>query len=331
MRPLRLAALVLGLIAAQTVPAHTYLKFGVRVNGGDVTLKWNRSVRYYVSDRGVSGVSPPAFQTAVSRAFSTWEAVPSASIAYEFGGFTSALPGEDDGRSTLGFLEEPELDRVLAATRFLIDVSTGELLESDIFFNSVFPWSVAAGEPGRFDLESIALHEVGHLSGLGHSALGETEFGDSGRRRVVAAEAVMFPIAFRAGNISGRTLRADDVAGISDLYPDGGFENDTGTISGRVTKDGQGVFGAHVVAFNPATGAMIGNFSLDTQGRFSIAGLTPGAHILRVEPLDDADVEGFFDTDPPIDIDLRAAFFGKLVSAPRGGDSGAIEIKVVGK
>ena len=113
---------------------------------------------------------------------------------------------------------------MLASTSFLVDRVTGALLESDIFFNSAFPWSVApAGATGRFDLESIALHEIGHLSGLGHSALGETELRDGGGRRVLAAEAVMFPIAFTAGSIAARTLKADDIAGISDLYPEADF------------------------------------------------------------------------------------------------------------
>jgi hypothetical protein len=91
------------------------------------------------------------------------------------------------------------------------------------------------------------------------------------------------------------------------------------------------VFGAHVVAFNPATGALVGNFSLDALGRFSIAGLTPGLYVVRVEPLDDADVESFFESEPPADIDLRAGFHDRLVGVPRGGDSGAIEIKVARK
>jgi hypothetical protein len=147
-----------------------------------------------------------------------------------------------------------------------------------------------------------------------------------GGRRVLAAEAVMFPIAFGAGNITGRSLRADDIAGISDLYPSADFEGEMGSISGRVTKNGAAVRGAHVVAFNIGTGALIGNFTLSSDGRFAIAGLAPGPHAIRVEALDDADVESFFD--PPIDIDLRPMFFDRLVIVPRGGSSADISIAV---
>jgi hypothetical protein len=299
-----------------------------------VTLKWTQTpVRYFVTDRGVPGVSATDFQAAVGRAFSTWQAVKTASITYQFAGFTSSLPLEDDGRSTIGFLARPDLDRVLASTSFLVDTATGALIESDIFFNSAFSWSVApAGEKGLFDLETIALHEIGHMSGLSHSALGETELRPEGGRRVLAAEAVMFPIAFPAGNISDRVLKADDIAGISDLYPAGDFNAKTGSISGRVTKDGQGLFGAHVVAFDPASGGLVANFTLNQQGQFSIAGLSPGPHIIRVEPIDDADLDSFFDTAATtVDLDFRVSFLNRLVVVPRGGDSGAIEVKVVRK
>lgn len=139
----------------------------------------------------------------------------------------------------------------------------------------------------------------------------------------------MFPIAFAPGTIAGRTLKADDVAGISDLYPGAGEA--TGSISGRVTRDGRGVFGAHIVAFDPANGTLVGNFSLDSQGRFTIARLSPGPHIVRLEPLDDADIESFFDATTTVDLDFRAAFFDRLVVVPRNGDSGSIELKVVPK
>jgi hypothetical protein len=269
------------------------------------------------------------FQAAVGRAFAQWQAVPTSSIAYQFAGFTAARPGQDDGLSTLGFQSRPDLDRVLASTSFVIDGATGALLESDIFFNSSFAWSVApAGEVGRFDLESIALHEIGHLSGLGHSALGETELREGGGRRVLGAEAIMFPIAFGSGTIAGRTLKADDIAGMSDLYPDGGFATSTGSISGRVTKDGQPIFGAHIVAFDPATGSMVASFSLNAQGQFAVNGLSPGPHIVRVEPLDDAEIDSFFDTTLKVDLDFTVAFYDRLLVVPRGGDRGDVLVAV---
>jgi hypothetical protein len=322
------AALALG----QPAPALAYLKFGVPIGGKQVTLKWAQTpVRYFVSTASVPGVTSTDFQGAVARAFATWQAVPTASITYQFAGVTAASPGSDDGSSVLGFQSRPDLDRVLASTSFLVDSATGALIESDIFFNAAFPWSVAAaGESGRYDLESIALHEIGHFSGLSHSALGETELLSTGGRRVLSAEAVMFPIAFAAGSISARTLKADDIAGISDLYPDGDFSGE-GSLSGRVTKDGQPIFGAHVVAFNPATGAMVGGFSLNAQGQFSIGGLSPGPHVVRVEPLDDADIGSFFDATLNVDIDFGVAFLDRIVVVPRGGDSGEVAVTVVHK
>jgi hypothetical protein len=323
------AALTFG----QSAPALAYLKFGVPIGGQQVTVKWAQTpVRYFVSTASVPGVTSTDLQGALARAFSTWQAVPTASITYQFAGVTAANPGSDDGSSVLGFQDRPDLDRVLAQTSFLVDSSTGALIESDIFFNAEFPWSVAAaGETGRYDLESIALHEIGHFSGLGHSALGETELISTGGRRVLSAEAVMFPIAFAAGSISARTLKADDIAGISDLYPDGNFATD-GSLSGRVSKDGQPIFGAHVIAFNPATGAMVASFSLNAQGQFSIGGLSPGAYALRVEPIDDADIGSFFDASTnDVDSDFRVAFVDKVIVVPQGGDSGDVAVKVVRK
>jgi Matrixin/Carboxypeptidase regulatory-like domain len=322
------AALVLG----HARPALAYLKFGVSIGGRSVTLRWTQTpVRYFVTNQGGPGVGATELQDAVGRAFATWQAVPTSAITYQFAGATAAVPGRDDGVSTLGFQSRPDMDRVLAATSFLVDASTGALIESDIFFNSAFAWSVApAGEANRFDLESIALHEIGHLSGLAHSALGETELRDGGGRRVLASEAVMFPIAFAAGTIAGRTLKADDIAGISDLYPDGDFAQ-LGSISGQVTKDGQPIYGAHVVAFDVATGSMVGGFTLNAQGQFSIAGVSPGPHVVRVEPIDDADLDSFFDTSRTVDVDFRVAFVDRVVVVPRGGDSGQVTVKVVRK
>ena len=315
-----LVTLLIALLAAPA-PAGAYLHFAINTGGQTVTIKWqDMPVRWFATDRGVPGVSASQFQAAVARAFETYEQVPTASIDFTFVGFTGSEPLEDDDVSVLGFQSHPEMERVLGATSFLIDVVTGEILESDVFFNSAFPWSTSsAGDPARVDLESVALHEIGHFVGLGHSALGETELLAQGGRRVLGAGAVMFPIAFSRGNTLGRELQPDDIAGVSDLYPDGGFREQTGVAHGRVVRSSGGVLGAHVIAFNPRTGALIAGFTLNRDGEFQIAGLSPGPHVIRVEPLDDAEPDSFFSARDPIDFSFRVTFWERLFVAPAGG------------
>ncbi len=328
-RPIVRAVLAVMLACGAIVPTNAYLKLGTMINGRTQTARWGTMpIRYFVNDEGAAGVSVDDFRGAISQGFSTWESVPGASIRFEFAGFTGAEPLDDDGMSTMGFRARSDLDRTLAATEFLIDTTTGEILESDVFFNSSFPWSAApGGTPGRYDLQSIATHEGGHFVGLGHSALGETEL-SSGSRRLLAAGAVMFPIAFSAGDISGRTLRPDDVAGVSDIYPNATFRDATGSLQGKVTKNDQGVFGAHVIAFNVATGELVAGFTLDASGGFVVAGLVAGTYVVRVEPLDDGDVNGFFDGTTPVDTDFRAAFYQTLVTISAGAGSPMINLTV---
>ncbi|KAH0973015.1 hypothetical protein GBA52_025171 [Prunus armeniaca] len=54
---------------------------------------------------------------------------------------------------------------------------------------------------GAYDFETIALHEIGHLLGLGHSSV---------------QEAIMFP-SVRSG-VTQQSLHGDDIQGIQALY-----------------------------------------------------------------------------------------------------------------
>ena len=319
-------------VALSSEPAAAYLKLGTRVGTRTENLRWlDFPVRYFVTDAAGGGVSATQLRDTVSKAFSAWTSVETASVATEFAGMTNARPNDDDGMTVIGFQNRPDQDRTLGATSFLVDTLSGEIVEAEIYLNSFFPWSIAAaGESNRFDLESIVLHEVGHLLGLGHSALGETELRPGGRT-VLSAEAVMFPIAFPAGSIVGRTLRADDIAGISDIYSSPTYRRERGSISGHVTKNGQGVLGAHVVAFNLRTGKLVGGFSLNEEGEFVIAGLESGPHALRVEPLDDGDIESFFDLTLKIDANFRAKFHDRIIVVPRGGGRSDVDITVQSK
>ena len=330
----RLFPLVVVIIAFVLAPGlRGYLKFGVQVGDRMVGLQWTRQpIRYAVTSRDVTGVSAAQLQTAVAHAFAEWDRPANVAIASQFQGFTTAEPFNDDATSVIGFRSRPELDRTLGATTFVIDDTTGEILEADIFLNSAFTWSVAAnGEANKFDVESVVVHEMGHFLGLGHSALGETELRSGGGRTVLGKRAVMFPIAYPAGSIADRTLQADDVSGITDIYGDATAQRDLGAIQGRVTLNGAGVFGAHVTAFNPATGELVSGFTLTDQGEFVIGALTPGRYIVRVEPLDDADVDGFFESDTPVNINFQVAYYSRQVAVPAGGAGPAIAIKVKSK
>ena len=318
--------LVAILAIGSPTPAFAYLKFGVRVGGNLVDIRWNRTIAYFVTDRGVPGVPSTELRDAIGRAFSTWQGVSSAVVRSQFQSLTNVLPDGPDGRTTFGFVDRPDLDRVLGATSFFLDQRTGEIIEADVFFNARFSWSTATnGEAGRMDLQSVALHEIGHLLGLGHSALGETEISGGGRR-VLGSGAVMFPIALTAGSIADRQLQPDDRAGINDLYPTADFSEETSSIGGRITKNGNGVFGAHVAAFNLETGALVGGFSLESDGTYVVAGLSPGAYVVRAEPLDDADTDSFFSG--PVDVDFRVAYGARVVIAPAGGSSEPVNIQV---
>lgn len=93
----------------------------------------------------------------------------------------------------------------IALTTTTYAPQTGQILDTDIEFNSAaFPFATD-GDPTRMDLMNTAVHEIGHLLGLGHSDMDDATMARTARE----------------GEIRKRDLTADDREGIVFKYPEG--------------------------------------------------------------------------------------------------------------
>jgi Matrixin/Carboxypeptidase regulatory-like domain len=123
--------------------------------------------------------------------------------------------------------------------------------ETDMAFNSKFNWTDTTA---NFNLQTVALHELGHVLGLGHST----------------ATGAIMQATYAGYKVN---LSLDDERGVTYLYPEPGS---IGNITGTVSASGGGVIpGATVsIADFPASTAA----STDGSGTYTLLGIPLGTY-----------------------------------------------------
>ena len=212
-------------------PALAFVPF---LNGA----KWKTfPVAYEIHKGGLPSTGNRGEFVSVHAGFEAWENIEDSAVTFSFSGTTDKQFAALDYTNVVSFQDDSydfNFDTLAVTLVFSRRDSQGRaIVDADILFNPNEIFSMD-GAPGTTDLQSVAVHEVGHLLGLDHTAV---------------VSATMNPRA-GTGVTFFRVLQADDRIGCSVLYPTPEFSRSTGEIAGKVLLDGAGVYGAHVVALD---------------------------------------------------------------------------------
>ncbi len=290
-----------------------------------------------------------AFDAALRAAMSSWSTVDGSAWSYNFAGYSNAAPSGSDGQMTVVRGGQSFPPGVLAVTIFRGVGSTGELIDSDIFFNSNAPITTSPGA-GEYDFQSIALHEMGHGLGLDHNDA------------CLPTPTVMHSTI--GGAVQRRSLLPAEVEGVRFLYPgspSGGGGGGGGSGGGILSASPSsllfsGTVGAAVpptrtLSISGSSGAWSAVASTDTGGdwlRLSpdsgtlpvvleasvlTGGLGPGTYTGRIHitaGTSAADVSVSLNLSPPPANIVQASPASLLFEALRGAASTPQDVRLTG-
>ena len=229
-------------------------------------------VSYWINEKGSPNILNGSDFAAVQASFQTWQNIQTANIQFAYQGTTPDGTVGLDGMNVVTFTDTsaPLGTTIIAATFSFFAINNGALVfeESDIAVNPLLNFSTS-GEINKFDIQSVVTHEIGHLLGLDHSGL---------------VSSVMVPFGVPS-QLDQRTLAYDDVAGVTEIYPNPSAMPNAGRIRGKIQSSAGPVFGAHVVAVDGG-GTVVASTLSQQDGSYLLRSLQPGRYQVFAEPLD---------------------------------------------
>lgn len=301
----RLFWLVAILSIIQT-PILAYHHFYIKSGAAYLAVKWRTLPVNFLVDNG-----PTNIMLEIATAANTWNAIPTAkdvigTLSLATVDFNGANFGTAWGKLTGDGQQEVVLDEDGTAftavglnaatvngygpTLKVVQGGLGAITDAFLLLN---------GTRTNFDRPSTETHELGHIQGIAHSAVamfnsasfagerGNTAPSDALDPIAVTSVPTMHPFSTNTGT-SRRTLKPDDIAALSELYPDTGFDG-LGSITGTVTRctDNSPLTGVHVRAVNTADPTIqlsrFSGFDGNGAGSYTIRGLPAGSYRVMIE------------------------------------------------
>ena len=258
-----------------------YIPIPIRydLNAADQYGLDNNTVTYLISTQGPTALMPgdtfPAVISQIRAAAEVWNSVSTSGIRLAFGGL-SPMTAQDSSPEIDVVFTDDVTPGLIALTTVTTVANPGPLVASGATFVPMLRAQIQLQadltnpypQPSSSDAFFLTVaHEFGHALGLQHTKTSS-----------------LMSTSFTRSTTKAQPLAADDIAGISLLYPASGYAASTGSIAGAVSMNNGGVNLATVTAPRSASGTAVSALT-NPDGSYRIDGVPPGQYYVYVQPL----------------------------------------------
>ncbi len=297
------AALILAAACAASAGVFAHVRLVNPSNGSKLRWVVPESISIVIQATGSQDIHDQSHLPAIRNAIRAWNAVEGSSARLVEDTSPAQMARSDwqsDGLHLVTFDEDDDsgyfpLGSATVALTPVWFTGNGVITDADVLFNGRSFSFTTSGAPGRFDVQDVATHELGHLLGLDHSGW---------------AGGTMYPYVDPTVLLH-RSLSADEVHGLRDCYPTDVRAQIHGTLE---RANGSAIRGAQIVAVD-AEGRTAAACLSETNGSWRLRGLDAGSYTLYATPLDEPVSAGNLGPGHSVQVDFGSSVLGSVVLA----------------